>query len=227
MFQHAEVINYFVKRFDYKRYLEIGVDAGATFNVVDAPDKTAVDPHFKIARDLLHGVSFEMTSDAFFDDNPGAVFDLIFIDGLHIFEQSLRDLTRSLSRLSKGGLILMDDCYPSDYLASLRDLALCQRAKTLEGATDRNWMGDVYKTLLFIDDYFDDLSLCYVRNTLGIAAIWREPRKLAKRFETIEEISRCEFTRFRYEIAPNIPAAALEEIGNRLDSARAAEKQSA
>ena len=133
MLQRAEVINYFVTRFGYRRYLEIGVEARVTFNEVNVPEKTAVDPHFKIARDLLRGASFETTSDAFFDDNPRANFDLIFIDGLHTFEQSLRDFTRSLSRISENGLILIDDCYPSDYLASLRDYTLCQKAKSFEG----------------------------------------------------------------------------------------------
>lgn len=222
MLQRAEVINYFITRFGYTRYLEIGVEAGVTFNEVNAPEKTAVDPHFKVARDLLRGVSFETTSDAFFDDNPGAVFDLIFIDGLHTFEQSLRDFIRSLSRISENGLILIDDCYPSDYLASLRDYSLCQKGKSFEGSPDRNWMGDVYKTILFIADYFDSVSLSYINETMGIVAIWKERRESAIRFTTIEEIYRCEFARFMYELAPAIPIVALPEIGNRMDALKAA-----
>ena len=221
MLQRAEAINFFITRFGYRRYLEIGVEAGVTFNEVNAPEKTAVDPHFKIARDLLRGASFETTSDAFFDDNPKANFDIIFIDGLHTFEQSLRDFTRSLSRISENGLILIDDCYPSDYLASLRDYTLCQKAKSFEGSPDRNWMGDVYKTILFVADYFDNVSLSYVNETMGIIAIWKEQREISKRFATIEEIYRCEFASFKLELAPTIPIAALPEIGDRMDALKA------
>ncbi|MGD9658441.1 MAG: class I SAM-dependent methyltransferase [Methylocystis sp.] len=222
MLQRAEAINYFITRFGYTRYLEIGVEAGVTFNEVNAAEKTAVDPHFKVARDVLRGVSFETTSDVFFDNNPRAEFDLIFIDGLHTFEQSLRDFISSLSRLSENGLILIDDCCPSDYLASLRDHSLCQNGKSLEGSPDRNWMGDVYKTILFIGDYFDGVSFSYIDETMGIVAIWKERRETAKRFATIEEIYRCEFARFKYELAPTVPITALPEIGNRIDALKAA-----
>jgi hypothetical protein len=217
--QRSDIINQFISRLGYERYLEIGVQSGVTFNAVNAPTKVAVDPAFVIPRELLTGEAFEITSDTYFNKYFHE-FDLIFIDGLHTFEQSLRDLMRSLRRIPRNGLILIDDCYPSDYLASLRDHDLCAKAKTRENHVDRNWMGDVYKTLLFINDYLDDVSYIYITYTMGFSAVWYEPRQLAPYFQTMEEIYGCEYARFRYEISPSIPRNTVEQISERVAPAQ-------
>ncbi len=162
-------------------------------------------------------MSFEVTSDAFFDENPDASFDIVFIDGLHTFDQSLRDFTRALCRIPRKGLILIDDCYPSDYLASLRSHERCARAKVFENYPDRHWMGDVFKTVLFINDFFDNVSFCYIRDTMGIVAVWFEPRTLAPHFQTVEDISRCEYALFKHEIAPILRHKILAEIGDSME----------
>ena len=214
MLKRSDIINYFVHRCGYRRYLEIGVEAGATFNAVKAPVKFAVDPCFQITLDALDGQIFETTSDKFFDENPDEIFDIIFIDGLHIFEQSLRDFTRAMNRITKGGIILLDDCNPSDYLASIRDHELCRTVKEREGYADRDWMGDVYKTALFIHDYFRDVSLAYLRDTAGIVAVWHGSRAIVPVFETVEEIARCDFVSFKEKVLPLIPQRTVSEIGD-------------
>jgi hypothetical protein len=211
---HAELINYFAERFGFGRYLEIGVQAGVTFNAVRIASKTAVDPAFAIARDRLDGESFKMTSDAFFDQYPDAAFDFVFIDGLHTFEQSLRDFTRSLFRIPRTGLILIDDCFPSDYYASLRSFEACTNAKTSEKYPDRSWMGDVFKTILVIHDYFDSVSFAYIEGTLGVVAVWFEPRTIKPLFQTMEEIFRCDYAQFRYGIGPRLPRMTPVEAGD-------------
>jgi hypothetical protein len=186
---------------------------------VAAPVKFAVDPCFQITPDALDGQIFETTSDTFFDENPDEIFDVVFIDGLHTFEQSLRDFTRAMNRITKEGIILLDDCNPSDYLASIRDHELCRSIKEREGYADRDWMGDVYKTALFIHDYFRDVSLSYVQDTAGIVAVWRSSRSIVPIFETIEDMARCDFVRFKEKILPLIPQRTVIEIGDSLLSA--------
>jgi|SRR5579862_2443042 len=214
MLNRPEVINYFIKRFGYRRYLEIGVEAGNTFNAVEATAKFAVDPHFRIARDALRGESFAMTSDAFFNEHREEIFDIVFIDGLHTFEQSLRDFASAMACVSKTGVILVDDCNPSDYLASIRDHDLSRKLKEQQGVKDRNWMGDVYKTVLFINDHFGNVSLSYINDTMGIVAIWFEPRPVVPFFRSIEDIAHCDFADFRGKIFPNLPKRSLAEIGD-------------
>src|SRR6187200_105310 len=82
------------------RYLEIGVEDGLTFFNINIPDRTAVDPNLlfdyrPMQSDRTH--FFKISSDEFFAHHPPpAPFDIIFIDGLHTFEQALRDLLNSL-----------------------------------------------------------------------------------------------------------------------------------
>jgi hypothetical protein len=223
MLSRAEVNNYFISNLKLHRYLEIGVEAGVTFNEVVANKKVAVDPDFKIAPSELKGAAFKLTSDRFFDEHPGEIFDMIFIDGLHTYEQSLRDFTRSLSRLSDHGVIIIDDCFPSDYLASLRDHGLCVRAKTRENCADRNWMGDVYKTVLFINEFFDNLDFAYVQDTMGVVAVWRARRKLTPLLGggAMTELVELEYAKFRHEIFPSLPQKSVSEILDCITGTRA------
>jgi predicted O-methyltransferase YrrM len=85
-----------------RSYLEIGVMTGGTFERVQVAERTAVDPAFQFdisghADDAT--IFAEMTSDEFFSGLPAAKsYDLIFIDGLHTFEQAYRDLCNSILR---------------------------------------------------------------------------------------------------------------------------------
>ena len=54
-----------------------------------------------------------LTSDEFFEQNT-EVFDVIFIDGLHLSEQVYRDITNSLSCLSENGYIICHDMNPME-----------------------------------------------------------------------------------------------------------------
>ena len=225
MLSRADVINHFIGAFQYERYLEIGVQAGVTFNAVQCINKVAVDPCFGVELKDIQGTPYAMTSDAYFDEHPDARFDIVFIDGLHTLDQSLRDFTRSLLRIPRTGLILIDDAFPSDYLAADRSLEFCNGIKTAENWPDRNWMGDVFKTALFINEFFDQLSLCYIADTLGIVAVWYEPRRVAPIFgdTAVEGIARCEFSRFKYEAAPRIPKMSVVDVTDSLRRARAPE----
>jgi hypothetical protein len=90
------------------RYLEIGCAGDELFNAVMAADKVGVDP--------VRGGTHRMTSDAYFDANPDARFDVIFIDGLHLYDQVRRDLVNALAALNPGGWIALHDSFPRDWL---------------------------------------------------------------------------------------------------------------
>ena len=48
------------------------------------------------------------TSDDFFDQNQ-LKFDLIYIDGNHLFDFVVRDITNSLNFINRDGIIVLDD----------------------------------------------------------------------------------------------------------------------
>lgn len=211
---HSDVINAIGKSCKALDYLEIGVEAGITFNRVEIPNRVAVDPNFKVTPNQLKGEAVAITSDEYFDLHPGQRFDLVFVDGLHTFEQSLRDFCRAVQRLRPSGAVIMDDCNPSDDLAALRDHSECIRRKIERGDADRNWMGDVYKTVLWINDYLD-LSYSYVEGTAGIVVVWFEPRKTKPIFDTILSLIACDYQEFKML---DLPTLSLGEITKRIAS---------
>ena len=75
-----------------------------------------------------------MTSDEFFSGNKDK-FDCIFIDGLHHYNQVLKDIDNSLNVLNSNGIILMHDCLPQ----SLNAQSVPR--------TEATWNGDVWKAL--------------------------------------------------------------------------------
>ncbi|MCB9267668.1 MAG: class I SAM-dependent methyltransferase [Lewinellaceae bacterium] len=127
----TELLNFLVRQRNYKRYLEIGVRREKdNFQQVSCLHKVGVD--FK-AGTVLH-----CPSDDFFARNRQA-YDLIFIDGVHTEEQTLRDIGNALRCLSKGGIAVLHDCMPPDEWH--------QRGPE-EFREGENWNGAVWKAAL-------------------------------------------------------------------------------
>ena len=78
-----ELLNALVKAHGYTSYLEIGVEAGYTFDRIGVQHKVGVDPNGL--------ATLQLTSDEFFAANLEA-FDLIFVDGCHEEHQAYRDM---------------------------------------------------------------------------------------------------------------------------------------
>lgn len=124
----TEIINWFIRRYHFHNYLEIGVYLGENFSNIDIEDKTGVDPY-------QYGYTTHvMTSDEYFEGTD-SMFDIIFIDGLHEAEQCYKDIENSLKHLNPGGVILCHDMNPI-YEA------------LINGDEYGRWTGDVYKALL-------------------------------------------------------------------------------
>ena len=80
------VINNLIQKLKISSYLEIGCDQDEVFSFVKIENKIGVDP--------VSGGTHRMTSDTFFRDNS-KFFDLIFIDGLHTYDQVKKDIINS------------------------------------------------------------------------------------------------------------------------------------
>ena len=194
MVTRAEVIQSLLDLHPSPAYLEIGVDQGETFRNLRADRKIAVDPAFKFrppATDPHDPVAYhEITSDAYFararPDEPK--FDVIYVDGLHTFEQVLRDLLNATDRLSTRGAIILDDILPNSYHASLPSLDEAFRVRDhvadVQGQAglrrDATWMGDVYKAAFFIRSFMQAFSMATVKENHGQLVLWRAPRTQAE-----------------------------------------------
>lgn len=170
--------------YEEARYLEIGVCEGATFNLVPAARKVAVDPEFRFdheraARSGGPGVEYhQVTSDEYFASrvDPGEQFDVIYLDGLHVFEQTLRDLMNALAHLQPRGVVVVDDTRPPTYLASLPDRDNFFAVRRWMGIDDQRWMGDVVKVVWFVEAFCPQLSFRTISNNHGQTVLWRHRR---------------------------------------------------
>lgn len=134
------------------KYLEIGVRNGENYFAVDAKIKFGVDPNYFFAkRAILKSWlkrsnrtqrMFRCTSDHFFLYHAAQVcekgkFDLVFIDGMHTYEQSLQDGMNSLKYLKTNGVIVFHDCNPWSK----------ESAQPTIPHGKVSWNGDVWKTI--------------------------------------------------------------------------------
>jgi len=196
------VVRRLLSLYEAPRYLEVGVCAGATFDRVEAPRKVAVDPEFRFDHEQAErdhpGTEYhQVTSDDYFGRviAEDEAFDVIFLDGLHTFEQTLRDLNNALCHLQPRGVMLIDDVSPPTYLASLPDRETYFRVRDWLGVTHKAWMGDVFKLVYFIETFHQGLSFRTISNNHGQAVVWRE-RRPSVRERTVADIATLSFEHF-------------------------------
>lgn len=169
----VEIVQAELDRFRRARYLEIGVNVGVLFLHVRAHWKVAVDPVRRIPRwkwlahpnTALRARFVETTSDDYFAAlGPAETFDVVFVDGLHTYEQSLRDVEHALAHLSSEGVVLVHDCNPADPISGGPD----------PGATgDTGWCGEVWKTIVHLRSSRDDLDALTLDTDFGVGVIRR------------------------------------------------------
>ena len=193
MLRHSEINQLFVDEIKAKTYLEIGYERGGTWLRIACHTKYAVDPrpHNKAYwKHKLHHIGqrktrfFCMTSDEFFSGSHNLLtkkpLDVVYIDGLHTFEQSLRDFLNSMEYLSKGGVILLDDCNPvSDTIAtpgvSIEDAKRIvdsgYAAGKLSHQWDGRWCGDVWKTVDYLRGNCPSINVSVLDTDTGLGVV--------------------------------------------------------
>jgi hypothetical protein len=166
-----DVLNYLVRKRGYRVYLEIGTATGRCLERVRCRDKTGVDPSPRVVRPEWN--LRKMTSDAFFATNERK-FDLIFIDGLHLAEQVVRDIYNSLAALNPGGAVLLHDCNPPSEATQLRDALLADGGK---------WNGDTWKAIVYMRKYLPGLFTRVLDLDQGIGIIIPSPQDAPPRYD--------------------------------------------
>ncbi len=134
----TDLINFLIKENNYINYLEIGVrNPHDNFNKVFISHKDGVDPCYESPHSPE--INYPITSDSFFEliDGHDIKYDIIFIDGLHLWEQVDKDISNSLKHLSPKGTIVLHDCNPIKEEHQIRHF--------VQGA---HWNGDVWKAIL-------------------------------------------------------------------------------
>lgn len=125
----VQLIKRLIERRGCRSYLEIGCDRNRTFDAVAAPHKVGVD--------CRRGGTLRITSDEFFRINRER-FDLVFVDGLHLHEQVIRDVENSLACLNPDGCVVIHDCLPKRR----------EHQERRPGLAGSEWTGDVWKAII-------------------------------------------------------------------------------
>lgn len=138
-----------------RTYVEIGVASGSSLAQVRHPTLAiGVDPNPSIRRRLsVPATVYRMKSDEFFEEVDlfevlgGKPVDIGFIDGLHSFEQTLRDFANLESQSSPRSALFLHDCLPLD-----------QRTGSWPRTTSF-WSGDSWRILPYLLEHRADLRV--------------------------------------------------------------------
>ena len=141
-----------------RTYLEIGVFQGYGLALaLPGTRVVGVDPSPRIVAPLpRNAVIARMTSDDFFASGrlphhlDGLPLDLAFIDGMHLWEYSLRDFLNVERASAPGSMILVHDCLP--------------HSAEMAGRVESKgwWTGDVWKLFYFMRQELPDLDVTVI-----------------------------------------------------------------
>lgn len=144
-------------------YVEVGLGHGRSLALAGPETKAVgIDP-FQGAWERLNYVSphgpatlFPLTSDDFFAQHDlrevigRETFDLAFIDGLHLFEQALKDFINLERYAGKDSVILIHDCLPIAPIVAERDRCT------------GFWTGDVWRIIPCLKTFRPDLQIATI-----------------------------------------------------------------
>jgi hypothetical protein len=173
---------------DLCKYLEIGVCTNEVFNTIhlDLRNKFGVDP--------AKGGTHRMTSDDFFKNN-NQKFNVIFIDGMHTYEQCQKDCINSLSCLTADGIIIFHDFLPRN--------ALEENVPPKQ----RTWSGDVWKVAVEINNS-NNLDFKIVNIDRGVGIL--KPKKNYT-YLKMPNLKNQHFDHFYKDHYPKLPVVSVVE----------------
>lgn len=184
-----EIIQNIITSRKYKKYLEIGCDKNQIFSNIEIDFKIGVDP--------VQGGNVRKTSDNFFKNNLNK-FDIIFIDGLHKYDQVNKDIKNSLKVLNEGGIILLHDCMPKSYFHQA-----VPRSRM-------SWNGDVWKNIVEARTNPElDTYTCFADQGIGI--IFNRPNR-NKLIISKNNFNKLKFRDFYYNYREYLNIINSEEI---------------
>lgn len=153
--KYTEWLQWFHNKMMPITYFEIGVESGSSLQYARYPTRSiGVDP----APRIVHAINswakiFKMTSDTFFTETDpfiefnGRKIQLSFIDGLHEYEQVLKDFMNVEYHSLKNTIILLHDVHPAVPVTANRV------------RTTTYWAGDTWKVMQILKKHRPDLNI--------------------------------------------------------------------
>jgi len=183
-------INRAIKATGAQTYLEIGVRNGDGFHQIKAPRKIGVDPDRQNYTEKYNEIYYEQKSDDFFAQEADILFtnnkiDIALVDGLHEFQQALKDIINIFKYISENGYIFIHDCNPPTE----------KHESTRDGS---NWNGDVWKTLLYLKKHHPELKYFTLDCDFGVGVVYGFSQLPAPLSFSPEKVSLCKSLDYNY-----------------------------
>ena len=153
----------------------------------------------KIGVDPFSGGTVRDTSDNFFKNNK-IKFDIIFIDGLHEYDQVKKDITNSLLYLNDGGVIFLHDCMPERFIY-----------QAVPRATG-TWNGDVWKNIVEIRT-MQEVDTYVVFADHGLGMILKRPNKNSLNID-IKNFKNLKFKDYYYNYQNYLNVISSDNLKN-------------
>ena len=188
----TSLIQQIIDKQNYKNYLEIGCDNDENFSKISIENKIGVDP--------LKGGTLRITSDEFFKRNKDN-FDIIFLDGLHTYQQTIKDIDNSLKFLKEEGVIFVHDCLPKKIWN--------QVVPRLYG----HWNGDVWKAIVHSRTYENvDTYTLEADHGLGIIFKRKNRNPLKTKIKDFKNLKFSQYYKRHKELMNTISVKQLDKI---------------
>jgi hypothetical protein len=206
MLDRVQLLQNIINRIRSRHYMEIGIKNGDTFLKIRSRRKFAIDPNYRVSLKNklksfldypwnLFNQYFRMPSNDFFLHHKNAFaargVNVIFIDGLHTYEQSLQDTINALDVLSENGVIILHDCNPKDSVSALPAGSAALADKQRQSDSVFEWCGDVWKTIVYLRAMRPDLNVRVFDCDFGLGVVYKgapeKPLELTK--EDIQDMT--------------------------------------
>ena len=185
-----DLLDYLIKKNNYSDYLEIGCDKDQLFSKVNIKNKIGVDPS--------NGGNVRKTSNDFFSDNR-EFFDIVFIDGLHEYDQVKKDIINSLKFLNENGVVLVHDCMPDSL------------GKQAVPRYKMQWNGDVWKAIVDLrQDENLEIFTCSIDQGIGII----KKKKNTSILNLNKPINKLKFKDYFYNYKEYMRVISITEFKN-------------
>lgn len=171
-YNRISFINTAVQNFKNCRYLEIGCESNICFDSISAKFKIGIDP--------IQGGNIRTSSDEFFLNNK-INFDVIFIDGLHTYEQVRKDVINSIKFLTIGGYIFIHDLTPRNFME--------ENVPRLQAV----WTGDIWRIALELIQT-DNIKFFIVNADHGVGFL--KKMNETKLFDDYQNLKKLKFKDF-------------------------------
>ena len=193
LFNRVSFIIAATQKFSNCRYLEIGCDNNICFKSIPVINKIGVDPD--------RGGNIKDTSDNFFKNNKNR-FDVIFIDGLHIYEQCRRDVINALKVLDKNGYIFLHDMTPRNWAE-----------ENVPRLKNTLWTGDIWKVAIELSKT-KGIDFFVINADMGVGVLRKKEENIVYHddFENLKDLKFKDFLNLNENIKYIDPKEAFKLI---------------